>query len=167
MLSEKQKVFFSAILGFIFVSVIFDVYQDYKEGTNIAHLSSEIVIAILVLMGVLVLWFKNLFLSNELSNVKNQLIISQEESNKWKEENSQLLKGLSEAIDKQLSAWSLSPSEKDIALLLLKGLSLKEIADIREVSERTVRQQSTSIYQKSNLSGRAELSAFFLEDLLK
>jgi DNA-binding NarL/FixJ family response regulator len=53
-----------------------------------------------------------------------------------------------------------------VALLLLKGLAHKEIADARETSERTVRQQSLAIYRKAGLSGRAELSAFFLEDLL-
>ena len=50
--------------------------------------------------------------------------------------------------------------------LLLKGLSLKEIADIRHTTEKTARAQSGSIYAKSGLSGRSELAAFFLEDLL-
>jgi DNA-binding CsgD family transcriptional regulator len=78
-----------------------------------------------------------------------------------------LIGGLSHAIDLQLEEWKLSPSEKEITLLLLKGLSLKEIAEIRGVAERTVRQQSVNVYHKSGLSGRAELSAYFLEDLLK
>ena len=37
---------------------------------------------------------------------------------------------------------------------------------MRETSERTVRQQSLAVYRKAGLTGRAELSAFFLEDLL-
>ena len=53
-----------------------------------------------------------------------------------------------------------------MALLLLKGLSLKEIAQIRATSERTIRAQALSLYGKAGLSGRAALSAFFLEDLL-
>jgi len=48
----------------------------------------------------------------------------------------------------------------------LKGLSLKEIAEIRKTSEKTARAQCTPIYEKSGLSGRSELAAFFLEDLL-
>jgi len=35
-----------------------------------------------------------------------------------------------------------------------------------ERSERTVRQHAVAVYRKSGLAGRAELSAFFLEDLL-
>lgn len=62
--------------------------------------------------------------------------------------------------------WLLSPGEKDVALLLIKGLAMKEIAVIRNTQEKTVRQQATNIYKKSGLSGRQELSAFFLEDIL-
>jgi DNA-binding NarL/FixJ family response regulator len=51
-------------------------------------------------------------------------------------------------------------------VLMLKGLSHKEIARVRATSEATVRQQAASVYRKSGLSSRAELSAFFLEDLL-
>ncbi|HVP62222.1 MAG TPA: LuxR C-terminal-related transcriptional regulator [Myxococcaceae bacterium] len=57
-------------------------------------------------------------------------------------------------------------AEREVALLLLKGLSLREIAGLRETSERTVRHQSLAVYRKAGLAGRAELSAYFLEDLL-
>jgi len=36
----------------------------------------------------------------------------------------------------------------------------------RHAPERTARQQSLAVYRKAGLSGRAELSALFLEDLL-
>jgi DNA-binding CsgD family transcriptional regulator len=68
--------------------------------------------------------------------------------------------------DRQLRAWNLTPAERETALLLLKGLGLKEIAALQDKSERTVRQHAISVYRKSGLGGRAELSAFFLEDLL-
>ena len=50
--------------------------------------------------------------------------------------------------------------------MLLKGLSHKEIAVVRDTSERTVREQSRAVYRKSGLSGRSSFAAFFLEDLL-
>ena len=61
---------------------------------------------------------------------------------------------------------ALTPTEKEVALLLLKGLGHREAADVMNRSERTVRQHAVAVYKKSGLSGRAELSAFFLEDLL-
>ena len=84
----------------------------------------------------------------------------------WRDETRSLLKGLGEAIDRQFLTWKLTEAERDVGLLILKGLSLKEIAAARVTSERTIRAQARSIYAKAGLSGRAALSAFFLEDLL-
>jgi len=84
----------------------------------------------------------------------------------WQNKAAHYLKGLSESIDEQLNCWELTRAEKEVALLLLKGFSFREMADMRGTSERTVRQQATRIYEKAELRGRAELSAFFLEDLM-
>ena len=84
----------------------------------------------------------------------------------WRDETRALLRGLGEAIDRQFLTWNLTDAERDVGLLLLKGLSLKEIAAVRVTSERTIRSQARSIYAKAGLSGRAALAAFFLEDLL-
>jgi DNA-binding NarL/FixJ family response regulator len=66
----------------------------------------------------------------------------------------------------QFAEWGLSPSECEIALLLIKGLSMKEISKAREVKEKTIRQQATSVYAKSGYAGRHELVAHFIEDLM-
>ena len=66
----------------------------------------------------------------------------------------------------QFAQWGLSPSESEIALLLIKGLSMKEIAEARRVKEKTIRQQATSVYAKSGYAGRHELAAHFIEDLM-
>lgn len=49
---------------------------------------------------------------------------------------------------------------------ILKGLSSKEIAVVRQTSEKTLRQQASVIYQKSLLPERTELYACFLDDYL-
>jgi len=84
----------------------------------------------------------------------------------WRESARQALTGLGEAIDGQFDAWGLTPSEREVALLLLKGHSHKAIAKHTDRSAQTVRQHATSVYRKADLSGRAELSAYFLEDLM-
>jgi len=63
-------------------------------------------------------------------------------------------------------ALQLTQREKEIVDLIAEGLSNKEIAARRRTSERTVRQQARVVYQKSGLSGRSELAAFFLGGLL-
>ena len=59
----------------------------------------------------------------------------------------------------------MTAAEQEIGLLMLKGLSHKEIATLRDTAEATVRQQAQSIYQKSGLPGKSAFAAYFLEDL--
>jgi DNA-binding CsgD family transcriptional regulator len=88
------------------------------------------------------------------------------QGSQWREQMRELLGGLGQAIDAQFECWGLTPAEREVGLLLLKGLSLREIAVMRDASERTVRQQASAVYGKAGLSGRAALSSYFLEDLL-
>ncbi len=62
--------------------------------------------------------------------------------------------------------WKLSASEREIALLLIKGLSIQEIADIRVTKPGTIKSQCSAIYRKAEVKGRNELVAYFVEDLL-
>jgi DNA-binding CsgD family transcriptional regulator len=74
--------------------------------------------------------------------------------------------GLRDTIERQFSAWGFSQAERDVAYLILKGFSHREIASLRGAVEKTVRQQAQSVYKKSGLDGKSGLAAFFLEDLL-
>lgn len=94
------------------------------------------------------------------------LEIARVQGQRWRADARGYLDGLGAAIEAQFSRWNLTEAEREVALLLLKGLSSKEVAQVRAVTERTVREQARAIYTKAGLSGRAALSAFFLEDLL-
>ena len=103
---------------------------------------------------------------DEQIQIIHDLEIARVQGQRWRAESRTLLNGLGVAIDSQFSRWNLTDAEREVALLLLKGLSTKEIAAVRASSERTVREQARSIYSKGGLTGRSALSAFFLEDLL-
>ena len=62
--------------------------------------------------------------------------------------------------------WNLTPSEVEIALLLIKGISTQEISDIRNTRPGTIKSQGSAIYRKAGVAGRNELAAYFVEDLL-
>lgn len=136
-----------------------DLWTDRNEGAGLAHLSIETAVLIAAASGAILL-------SRRMNSVQRALAVAREDAERWRNENRQLVNGLSAAIKAKFSAWALTEAESDIGLLLLKGLSHKEVADIRQTSERTVREQARSLYRKSGLSGRADLAAFFLEDLL-
>jgi len=69
-------------------------------------------------------------------------------------------------LKEQFKDWNLTLTEGEVAMLLLKGLSFKEIAAVRDTMEKTVRQQASAVYKKANVSGRHAFSAWFIEDLL-
>ena len=104
--------------------------------------------------------------NNHISALNHELLETKKSYQDWKLKAQSTSQELARLIEAQFESWHLSQSEKDVALLLIKGLSMKEIADFRQTHEKTVRQQATSIYRKSGLSGRQELAAFFLEDML-
>ena len=103
---------------------------------------------------------------DEQLQVLHDLEIARVQGQRWRSEARLHLDGLGAAIETQFSRWNLTEAEREVALLLLKGLSTKEIAQVRTVSERTVREQARAVYAKASLTGRTALSAFFLEDLL-
>ena len=88
------------------------------------------------------------------------------EGDGWRSKVQSHLAGLRGEMDRQFQDWTLTGAEREVGLLILKGLSHKEIASLRATTEATVRQQAQSIYRKANLPGKTAFSAYFLEDLL-
>lgn len=161
-LHKLLKIFLVALV----LAATVDLIQDYQEHLTWLHIGIE---SLLVIFGIVVLVSMthkagDLDLENE--RLKSDLNRVREQSADWRKEAGRYIKGLSLAIDTQFERWGLTAAEADVARLLLKGLGIKEIASLRGTSEKTVRHQSQGVYGKSGLSGRAELSAFFLEDLL-
>lgn len=121
---------------------------------------------VIATVGVAVLFRVSRRQRDEHLQVIRDLEIARLQGQRWRSESRALLNGLGEAIDVQFTRWSLTDAEREVALLLLKGLSTKEIAAVRNGSERTVREHARAVYSKAGITGRAALSAFFLEDLL-
>ncbi len=155
--------------GFLFIVLavgLFGLIEDAVQGEPPKHLIVEGSFIVLAILGALYLWNESRKLRSSNVELSRAMLTAHRDADYWREEASTALAGLSEAIDKQFLRWTLTEAESEVGLLLLKGLSLKEISEVRKTSERTVRHQAAALYRKSGLDGRAELSAFFLEDLL-
>lgn len=164
--NTKIKSFIWAAVVLFAAFFAMDLITDFREGTPLQHLLIEFTLFLLSCAGLSILTIDYFRTKNQKTITAAQLVDSNEKLKEFSRLNESLVHGLATAIERQFSEWKLSPSEKEIASLLIKGLSLKEISEIRKSSERTVRTQSTAIYEKSGVGGRAELSAYFLEDLL-
>jgi DNA-binding CsgD family transcriptional regulator len=182
-------------LGLLFalmsVLAAIDAKFDVRDGIGLHHAAVEEAILLLGVVGMLVMGWRLLrsmrrerllrgqavrlseqlaeteqVLRAEADDLAARLAQTEREAQRWKQEAGGLLAGLGAAIDAQFDRWEFSPAERDIGLLLLKGLSHKEIAQIRRVGEATVRQQAQRLYRKASIGSRNDLAAFFLEDLL-
>ncbi|HWR17507.1 MAG TPA: helix-turn-helix transcriptional regulator [Terriglobales bacterium] len=158
---------FAAILfGAIAVLIGFDIVADYRSGTQFRHVAVEGLVMALAIGGVATLWRRFRIASRRATELTIDIEAARREAQRYREEAAEALKGLGEAIEKQFVRWGLTPAEREVGLLILKGLSHKEIAGIRSTTETTIRQQALGVYRKSGVRSRTELSAYFLEDLL-
>lgn len=150
-----------------------DLLADAFDGTPWGHLVLEGTILVVGFVAAGLVAKKLVTISRvaraateSATALEGQLRKSAADAARWQTEARDLIMGLGRAMDKQFDSWLLSPAEKEVALLLLKGLSHKEVAEVRTVTEATARQQARAVYKKAGLTGRHDLSAFFLEDLL-
>ncbi len=156
------------LLGLLAVALMAaaDIWEGYFEGASALHIGTEVMLLALYLGAAVYLWTRiGSVLSRRVSALRDVADVAKNDLAHFKEANLSLTAGITKAVEHQLDSWGLSDAERDVAFLLIKGLSLKEISTARQTSEHTVRQQAATIYKKSGLGGRAQLSAFFLEDL--
>jgi DNA-binding NarL/FixJ family response regulator len=167
-MEDSRKIVWLMLVGsgVFAVLVAMDLVNDYQSGSTGRHLILEGILFTLS-GGVFAMGVWQLTRARQQVTVlKGDLDRIHHEKEQWKHETHQLLAGLSQKIEGQFNLWRLTPAEQEVGFLLLKGVSLKEIADIRQTRLKTVQQQSQSIYQRTGLASRSELAAFFLEDLL-
>jgi len=156
----------TGILLVLAVIAAVDILVDSQEGASLRHLSVEICLLWLCLGGIgylAILWRRT---RTTLATTRANLVDTRQDLVWWKKEAERYLAGLGVTIDTQFERWGLTFAEKEVGLLILKGVSFKEIALLRGTAERTVRHQAQAIYRKADLANRSEFSAFFLEDLL-
>ena len=138
---------------------IYDIAHDFYSGGFDVELVVEGLTVLAMLWLLHAEWKRNQRLRQDLGSARADTARA--------EAGVQKLSGqFSEYVRAAFRRWSLSRSEQEIAWLLLKGFPFAEIAELRGVQEKTVRQQATAIYAKSGCKNRNELVAHFIEDLL-
>jgi DNA-binding CsgD family transcriptional regulator len=156
----------TTVLGVVFFLALEIGEEPEMSALEVFVEFIKVLPVVLMSVGVVLLFRVTARQREEQLTLMRDLEVARLQGQRWRSESRSLLNGLGEAIDAQFSRWNLTEAEREVALLLLKGLSVKEISAVRATSERTIRAQSASLYSKAGLTGRAALSAFFLEDLL-
>ncbi len=179
---RTKNAFFIALLLVVTLLNSIDFYNDMQEDDHSRlHLALEALVILVSLAGISYLIREIQQRRREIDMLSGQLKSTRADLSATRENLDEARASLSEldnkrlqasrqygkVVQEQLEAWGLTPSEQEVALLLLKGLSFEEIANVRDTKEKTVRQQATAIYRKSGLNGRHEFAAWFFEDFLQ
>lgn len=80
------------------------------------------------------------------------------------------LRSLREDFDSILNAhfrtWDLTPAQRDVALLCLRGLRIKDIATLRNCAEGTVKAHMSAVFRAAGVRTRGEFVGLFMEEFL-
>ncbi len=156
----------AAVLATITALNFLDVLHDIRLGVPRAHIIEESLIVIAAAAGFVYILWEMRQRTREMKQLAHTLSAADQQLSDITEEMRSERRHYGETIQRQFTDWQLTRSEQQVAMLMLKGLSFKEIATVRETREKTVRQQASRIYGKSGLEGRHALAAWFLEDFI-
>jgi DNA-binding CsgD family transcriptional regulator len=161
-----HELLITAVLTVIVIANLFDMGADLSSGASAWHLVEEglvVLASLTVIVGLMIHLRRQ---KRALDQIRLEFSKQQQEAVPASAELLQARKQLGSVIRQQFLDWQLTGSEQEVAMLLLKGLSFKEIAVVRDTHEKTVRQQASAIYKKAGVSGRHAFSAWFIEDFL-
>lgn len=162
----RVRIIVSVVLVLVAVGGAIDLYFDAPASWLTPHVLIEVSLMTVSASLSVYLWRGWRRAATGLAGARASMAAGEAERDAWRNRAELALEGLGRAIDEQFTAWGLTPSEREVALLLLKGHGHKQIAAATQRSERTVRQHAVAAYEKSGLAGRAELAAFFLEGVM-
>lgn len=143
-----------------------DLAADVVDGVGPMHLTIEVAAVLVALLGIVGTAKQLRRALRQAGELERDLEGTRVQLERSRCEAEALLRRVGKAIDGHLASWALTHAEREVALLILKGLSYKEIAAARGTTERTVRHQALGIYRKAGVTSRAEMAAFFLQDML-
>jgi DNA-binding NarL/FixJ family response regulator len=154
------------LLAVIVALKLVDVLADMSLDLPLEHLLQEWLLLTLSAAGCVYLIRDIRRRTRDAQQLRSTLNLSDARLQSLGEQLRQARRAFALTIRDQFEAWRLTQSEQEVAMLMLKGLSLQEIATLRQTREKTVRQHASNIYSKAGLEGRHALAAWFLEDLI-
>lgn len=162
----RLRLLLAVVLVVIMVGGTIDLVLDAPTDWLSFHVLFELGMIVAALVSATALWLGWWRSRQAVVAMARSLEERRAERDAWRASAEKVLDGLGRAIDRQFDTWGLTPAEREIALLILKGHGHKQIAGLTGRSERTVRQHAVTVYGKAGLGSRAELAAFFLQDLI-
>ncbi|MEZ5542514.1 MAG: LuxR C-terminal-related transcriptional regulator [Pseudomonadota bacterium] len=159
-----KEILLIAVLLLAILGNLSDFVTDYGQGAPALHLLVEA--GVIALSTTLILWLLLDLRRQRQALEKLRQEIAGQAAPAAPPALAAARRQLGGLIRSQFQDWGLTDSEQEVGLLLLKGLSFKEIAALRQTQEKTVRAQASGIYRKAGVNGRHAFAAWFIEDFL-
>lgn len=162
-----RRTLFAIFVVFVFGTSVAEIIIEFASGETLAEMINDLFRFTLSAIVLVIFVVEYLNQQKALGDLRGQLSSARGQLAKLDTKSNKLASQYRAVMQKQFDAWQLSASEQDVVIMMLKGLSFREIAELRETREKTVRQQASSVYRKAGLRSRNELAAWFFEDMLE
>ncbi|MEM7462228.1 MAG: LuxR C-terminal-related transcriptional regulator [Pseudomonadota bacterium] len=162
-----RRTVFAVFVLFVLGTSATEIFSELEDGETLGSMADDLfrfTFSAIVLAGFV---FEFLAQQRALGELRGQLKKARGRLAQLDPQSKKLASQYRAVMQKQFDAWQLTASEQDVVIMLLKGLSFREIAELRETREKTVRQQASSVYRKAGVASRNELAAWFFEDMLE
>lgn len=157
-----QSKLFAVLLVVVVISSLFELVSEIAAGERWFEMFDDIVLFILGIVVSVLFCLDYLKQMRSLRALKQQL---ESVRGKLDDDDQTIGNQYRAVVRKQFETWQLTPAEQEIAMCLIKGLSFREVAELRNTKEKTARQHAANVYKKAGLSGRHELAGWFFEDV--
>lgn len=157
----SKVLFFFLIVSLILINLYDVSYHLIQEGSLNLHQKTEAII--LFFITILVILIKTYHIYG-LNHLHSELDKKNQEIDVYKKKYKDSIQEIKQGIKEQFQYWNLTKEEEKVAQYLILGYSFKQISGLLNKSEKTIRNQSLSIYKKAGMTGRNDLAGFFLYD---
>jgi DNA-binding NarL/FixJ family response regulator len=162
-----RRTLFACFVLFFFGTSIVEIISEFSAGESMSAMGDDLLRFVVSAIMLAIFIYEFLLQRRALGDLRGQLNKARGQLSQIDNNTQKLASQYRAVMQKQFDVWGLTASEQNIVIGLLKGLSFREIAELRETREKTVRQQASSVYRKAGVSSRNELAAWFFEDMLE
>lgn len=165
--TPKRQTIFAIFVIFIFGTSALEVVSEFAAGEALSEMADDLSRLALSTVVLLIFAYEYRQQQKALHRLRQQLSVSNGGLSRLEPDAARIGNEYRNVMQHQFDVWQLTESEQEVVILMLKGLSFREIAQLRETREKTVRQQASNVYRKADVASRNELAAWFFEDLLE
>lgn len=143
--------------AFFLLDVVIDIREHVISAT--AYLPHEVVHLLFEMLAVFALGCGIVVTFRYLSVLRAHGLAAEQSLYFLRNDFDALLKG-------KFQTWGFTDAEKEIGLLVLRGLTTAQIAELRQTKVGTVKLQIHKILNKANASSRTDFMALFIDEFL-